>query len=542
MWGKVGSDKYLAMIGWDKICTAIEEGGLGVRDFRVFNEALLLKVVWQVASNADKLWVQVMQAKYFSRGGFWAVTNTRDASPLWRAIQRLKPRIKDSLMWHVGDGTRIAAINQPWHQNWGLQRITTNEHRDMKVADLYDKELQTWDATRVIQILGTGAMQHISQAGIQPSTEPLIPDRLTWGKGKNGNYTAKEGYKELIKEREISIQYNPNQVEAWGRIWGWTGLMPKVRTFLWKAVHGGLPTMGELSRRIRAINPTCPRCGMENEYLTHTLFFCSAARATWFVSPLAIRVNHIHMEFTQALLDLTRDMDENQIIITCNLLWNIWKARNKEVFTATKEQPQVTLRKAQLMEIPAGLEHLSRAHAYQPRIQPFNIPKDNMVILIDGSWDNTKKAGWGLTLYDQQGRLVKMMADHMRVPDPLSAEAVAMLHALTYCQKPNQNATMEKVTIISDCKVLVKHIQSETIEGLPSWQAAEPVAACIRLAAISKEWTEIRHMGREGVRSPHKLANWSRMKQMRLSTTHIQDMRRGDEIELELDLSLFTFQ
>lgn len=70
LWGKLDKDMYLSMIAWHKICVPVEQGGLGIRDVATFNQALLLKIVWQLASNQDRLWVQLMRAKYFPRGGF----------------------------------------------------------------------------------------------------------------------------------------------------------------------------------------------------------------------------------------------------------------------------------------------------------------------------------------------------------------------------------------------------------------------------------------------------------------------------------------
>lgn len=81
-WGKVEGQKYMCLIAWNKMCRPTKEGGLGIRDMRCFNETLLLKIVWQFASQADKLWVQVMRSKYYPRGGMWGVKNKNGTSKL----------------------------------------------------------------------------------------------------------------------------------------------------------------------------------------------------------------------------------------------------------------------------------------------------------------------------------------------------------------------------------------------------------------------------------------------------------------------------
>jgi hypothetical protein len=58
------------LISWDTICLEAMEGGLGVRDLRKMNEALILKLVWQLAQGGDKLWVVVIRAKYCKGGAY----------------------------------------------------------------------------------------------------------------------------------------------------------------------------------------------------------------------------------------------------------------------------------------------------------------------------------------------------------------------------------------------------------------------------------------------------------------------------------------
>lgn len=54
-----------------KICQSKERGGLGLRKMSDINEALLLKVVWGLISDASELWTQVLKAKYRCKEGNW---------------------------------------------------------------------------------------------------------------------------------------------------------------------------------------------------------------------------------------------------------------------------------------------------------------------------------------------------------------------------------------------------------------------------------------------------------------------------------------
>lgn len=116
----------------------MEEGSLGFRDFKKFNKALALKIVWQLISNSDRLWVQILTAKFCPRGRVWGVKTRNGTSSLWRMIQDLKGFFKESTTWQFGKGEGVKVLNQLWHEGWQPQRITTNFQRDATVAQLID--------------------------------------------------------------------------------------------------------------------------------------------------------------------------------------------------------------------------------------------------------------------------------------------------------------------------------------------------------------------------------------------------------------------
>lgn len=56
------------MLSWDRTCFPKGIGGLGFRDLRCFNVALLGRQVWRLMSCKDTLCYKVMSANYFPDG------------------------------------------------------------------------------------------------------------------------------------------------------------------------------------------------------------------------------------------------------------------------------------------------------------------------------------------------------------------------------------------------------------------------------------------------------------------------------------------
>ncbi|GAV71321.1 hypothetical protein CFOL_v3_14815 [Cephalotus follicularis] len=57
LWGGSGSSVKQSLVKWDKVCTPCQEGGLGIKNMKIWNKALLLKQVWNLLTD-QSLWVQ----------------------------------------------------------------------------------------------------------------------------------------------------------------------------------------------------------------------------------------------------------------------------------------------------------------------------------------------------------------------------------------------------------------------------------------------------------------------------------------------------
>ena len=62
-------DSKTHLVGWDKVCAPLENGGLGVRKLTTFNKALLGKWLWQFGVEKTRLWRRVVALKFGEEWG-----------------------------------------------------------------------------------------------------------------------------------------------------------------------------------------------------------------------------------------------------------------------------------------------------------------------------------------------------------------------------------------------------------------------------------------------------------------------------------------
>jgi hypothetical protein len=56
LWGGIGEEFKYHLVSWAKVCSPISEAGLGIRNLRMFNHALLGKWLWRYGFERDAWW------------------------------------------------------------------------------------------------------------------------------------------------------------------------------------------------------------------------------------------------------------------------------------------------------------------------------------------------------------------------------------------------------------------------------------------------------------------------------------------------------
>ncbi|KAF7843720.1 reverse transcriptase [Senna tora] len=110
-WGSWDGKKSIHMIAWDKICNHKAEGGLGLRNVKVLNQAILGKQFWRILTNKTCLmnqqdvltWNKSTDGKYNVRSAYNLLhsrtTPTPSRTTNWRNIWRIDMPYKITLFW-----------------------------------------------------------------------------------------------------------------------------------------------------------------------------------------------------------------------------------------------------------------------------------------------------------------------------------------------------------------------------------------------------------------------------------------------------------
>jgi hypothetical protein len=69
--GSLGEEFKYHLVSWSTVCSPISEGGLGIRNLRIFKKALLEKWLWCYEHEIEALWRSIVDAKYGSTWAGW---------------------------------------------------------------------------------------------------------------------------------------------------------------------------------------------------------------------------------------------------------------------------------------------------------------------------------------------------------------------------------------------------------------------------------------------------------------------------------------
>ncbi|GKV51190.1 hypothetical protein SLEP1_g57860 [Rubroshorea leprosula] len=370
LWGGSEGGKRVNWVNWGQVCKGKESGGLGVKDLRKFNVALLGKWWGRLMSEGKGLWKTVICEKYgrvgestynMLRGGI------QFGSTWWRDICRVNQVIGDNRGWltnglkiNVGEGAGVSF----WWDEWGegeslankfprLYTLSTGKNNSINQMGGWQNASWVWKLTWRRSLHSWEMQQELElQRLIQEiKIERGKPDVWRWIHSKDGNYSTCSAYQRLTREQG-SEQQNSKMQKIWN-----TSIPSKISAFSWQMLQDKIPTKVNLFKRgiIKEIEECkCDLCGMTYEDTSHIFIHCEVscklwnACYKWWGIKTALD-NDCWKVFEQhGNMVKTEKEKEGWECIWFATIWTIWLTRNGRVFKRKETDRRKMLELVQL--------------------------------------------------------------------------------------------------------------------------------------------------------------------------------------------------
>jgi hypothetical protein len=205
LWGGIGDEAKFCLVNWNKICTPLHVGGLGVHNFIQFNRALMGKWLWRYGREREALWRLVIDAKFESLKGGWSLKEVSGSFGVgvWKHIRRGWEKFRNFVRFEVGNGSHISFWHDWWCGDRSLKQgfpalFSIVRNKDAMVVDnlavhngviqwnvLFTRQIQDWEMDMVLSFLDR--LYSISARHGEDN-------RLGWNPSKKGLFEVRSFY------------------------------------------------------------------------------------------------------------------------------------------------------------------------------------------------------------------------------------------------------------------------------------------------------------------------------------------------------------
>lgn len=317
----------LIWMSWDRLAKHKRAGGMGFRNFRDFNIAMLCKQLWRLATNSQSLVSRLYKAKYFAKTDVLHAELGHNPSFIWRSLMEAKQLFRDGVRWRVGNGTSIQILNQPWLLSTENPCFTSNPDpfQGRTVDSLFCVDKREWDSEVISDVLNERDQECVLAIPLAVADQE---DKLFWRLEESGIYSVKSAYNFLQKQKG---DWNVDEDGIiWKILWN-IKAPPKVLNLVWRALTGTLPTLSQLRLKNVQVQAMCPNCQLEDESIVHILVYCQYARQCW--SVLLPELQFVECSSFYSWLSFIFDtVEQGKFVDIVSLCWSLWRTRNDLVW------------------------------------------------------------------------------------------------------------------------------------------------------------------------------------------------------------------
>ncbi|XP_062232870.1 uncharacterized protein LOC133930222 [Phragmites australis] len=334
-WGEDKGQRKVHWLAWEKLTCPKSFGGMGFRDMKCFNQALLARQAWRLLVYPDSFCARILKARYYPNGTLIDTAFPVVSSLSWKRIAHGMDLLKEGVIWRIGNGKDVRIWRHKWVPHAGKLKVIEKKtwNRLTFVHDLILPGEKKWNEPLIRHLTHDDDADVILKSRIPVREREDFP---AWHFEKNGVFSVKSAYRLAwnlsgLSSRSHSSSSAPDdQRKLWKVLWR-TDVQPKVSVFAWRLAHDSLPTMRNKWRRTLESTGVCKICGHEVEDGHHATVRCSKAMALrlavreYWELPDEFLLKYTGPDWLLVLLDsIPTKMKTNLLLV----LWRSWHLRN----------------------------------------------------------------------------------------------------------------------------------------------------------------------------------------------------------------------
>ncbi|CAN6555410.1 unnamed protein product [Malus baccata var. baccata] len=467
-WGQKEGENRIHWVYKEILGRSKQDGGLGLRCFSDFNDALLAKQCWRrwcLKPDTSLIVLSLMQNGEEELRGLGQVSLLDEI--LFSEVDKWLPSIPSGRPSPLG---------------------TVQVSRNLRVNSLICTESGDWE----VDFLKPFVMEEEIKAILEiPLGDPTLKYRLVWPFEKNRAYSVKSGYHWALSMTHIHRNVNPHRsdmipTQLWKCMWS-LEVPQKIRVFMWKSLHAAVATMANLFFRRSSLSPMCLLCNSTEESTEHLFLKRPWVEAVWNGGSMTRDIGRVGIiSWVNWLNDIYDAAYANRgeriklfsyIAVTC---WHIWKSRCNFIF---KQQPIYPGQVIVVVHHSVGMFlEANRVPSSRPRINDLDRGNDVswsppgsgfIKINVNASWNARECVGFvGVVARDDHGRFVAACRKNISASSVALAEAMAILQGCSLGRYMGWN----DIIIESDSLDSVSCLQD--LNSMGSWDAFPFLAKC----------------------------------------------------------------
>ncbi|KAF5186505.1 Ribonuclease h [Thalictrum thalictroides] len=475
--GREGS-KAIHTIAWEKLEKQKIEGGLGFRNFKDMNLALMTKLSTHLGIPRSRL-----STTFKGNVVLFGVPRSRLSTHLgivygslsvlvqnrlfffWRSLFKAASLFGKGVVVCIGNGRDTSFWEDPWII-WNGQPtclkdlVDENVCSDVRVANFIEHDARIWDSHKLLEVLPLLVVSTILKVQIRHQS---IQDSFKWIAAINSEFSTKSAFS-LASSRAESSSNVPEEISFLRKLWK-LKIPAHLQLFLWKVFKDCLPTGFILGKHKVQGDLGCVWCNSNVETLDHLMLNCSWSQRLCSIFLLAeIWGMRNKLKFEEVSMRKDRIMKE--VIDSARFAWSRWW----EDLALSDRHPN------SFVEV---VDHNFVIHVSVPT----SLQRDVVLISSDAAFDRVSgKGAIGVVAIDADGVILatgyrRILAGNAQEAEPLAVEG-ALILAL-------QKGFM-KIKVKGDCQIVMNACRRRHQSPDLSWQCST-IFQNIKLLSLSFE-------------------------------------------------------